>query len=69
MKKIIYLFSAFFMLSLFSCSDNDEPTPAEDKDAEKVTRTILFYAINNSSLATAFPDDSDSSPRVCPYKP
>lgn len=58
MKKIIYLFSAFFMLSLFSCSDNDEPTPAEDKDAEKVTRTILIYAINNSSLATDFSDDS-----------
>ena len=58
MKKIIYLFSAFFMLSLFSCSDNDEPTPAEDKDAEKVTRTILIYAINNSNLATDFSDDS-----------
>lgn len=58
MKKIIYLFSALFMLSLFSCSNNDEPSPAEDKDADKVTRTILIYAINNSSLSTDFSEDS-----------
>lgn len=46
------------MLSLFSCSNNDEPSPTVDKDAEKVSRTILIYAINNSSLATDFSEDS-----------
>ncbi|MGN0237547.1 MAG: clostripain-related cysteine peptidase [Lepagella sp.] len=58
MKKLIYFFSAAFMLSLFSCSNNDEPSPIEDKEADKVSRTILIYAINNSSLASDFSDDS-----------
>lgn len=49
---------AISLVSLGSCgNEDDNPTGVED-NPDNVTRTILVYAVNNSSLAANFEEDS-----------
>lgn len=66
MKRLIFLLPLFFLLA--SCGTEDDPNMPDNNNSgskgdevvipSEVERTMLIYAVNNSSLASDFKDDS-----------